>query len=160
MPAAATSSPVSRLQRCAATVVEPMSTAMPKARSWKPGQTPMICDSPCTATVTFQPPLRSACLQFAEHREVAVEAGELPFGVERVLQPPQVARRILHVRFLHLDEVQAHDRVQLDFARIGVLAHDLAVHLAARRHVDDHVALHARRAGEAMSRWQCPCALA
>jgi hypothetical protein len=41
-------------------VVEPMSTASPRAVSCKPGQTPMICFSPCTATVTCQLPVRNA----------------------------------------------------------------------------------------------------
>src|ERR687898_708527 len=77
--------------------------------------------------------LAQRLLEFAQYREVAVDADELPFGGQRILQPPQVARRILHVRLLYLDKVQAHDRIQLNLACIGVLAHDLAVHLAARR---------------------------
>ena len=95
-------------------------------------------------------------LQFAQHRKIAGEPAELPFLLERVHQAPQVAGWILHVRLLHLDVVQADDRVQLDLARIGILAHDLAMDLAAGRNVHDHVALHERRAGKTVTGRQPP----
>ena len=95
-------------------------------------------------------------LQFAQHRKIAGEPGELPFLLERVHQAPQVAGWILHVRLLHFDVVQADDRIQLDLARIGILAHDLAMDLAAGRNVHDHVALHERRAGKTVTGRQPP----
>jgi hypothetical protein len=93
-------------------------------------------------------------LQRAEHVEVAGKILEVPFARERLEQAAEVAGRVVHVRLCDLDVVQAHDGVQLDLARIGILAHDLAVDLAARRNVDDDVALHLRRAGEPMARDQ------
>ena len=141
VPAAATSSPVSRSHRCAATVVEPTSTAMPKALSWKPGHTRDDLRGVVHGDRDFPLALAQRGLQLAEDREVAVEPGELPLALERILQAAQVAGRVVHVGLAHLDVVQAHDRVQLDLARVGVLAHDLAVDLAAGRHVDDDVAL-------------------
>ena len=129
---------------------------MPNALSWKPGHTAMTWDSPCTATVTFHWPLRSTgCNSRSTERSQASPA-ELPFLLERVHQAPQVAGWILHVRLLHFDVVQADDRVQLDLARIGILAHDLAMDLAAGRNVHDHVALHERRAGKTVTGRQPP----
>ena len=52
----------------------------------------------------------------------------------------------MHVRFLHFHVVQLHQRVKLDIARLGSLAHHLAVHLAGLGNVDDHVGLHLRLA--------------
>ncbi len=46
--------------------------------------------------------------------------------------------------------MQAHTRVERDVAILRLLAHDLAVHLAFGRHVDDEVALDERLAAEAM----------
>ncbi len=61
-PAEATTSPLDRSHKWAAMVVEPMlSTASPYADPRSSGHTPMICRlSPCTATVTCQPPARKA----------------------------------------------------------------------------------------------------
>ena len=58
-PAEASTSPVARSQRCPATVVEPMSKAMPYEVSWNPGQTAVRSVSSCTATVTFHSPARN-----------------------------------------------------------------------------------------------------
>ena len=52
------------------------------------------------------------------------------------------------VGLAHLDVVQAHDRIDLDGVGVGLLADDLAVHLALGRHVDDEVAEDARVAAE------------
>ncbi len=59
-PAEATTSPLTRSQRCAAIVVDPTSTARPNACSWNPGHTAMIRDVSCTATVTCHCPARKA----------------------------------------------------------------------------------------------------
>ena len=91
-------------------------------------------------------------LQHLQHGQIAGEILEAPLGFERLEQPAQIARRIVHVRLLHLHVVQAHHRIQLDRARVGLLAHHLAMHLAARGHVDDHVGLDARRARQAPCR--------
>ena len=52
----------------------------------------------------------------------------------------------MHVRLLHLHVVQAHDGIQLDVVLIGILAHDLAMHLAVGRNVDDDVGFDPRGA--------------
>src|SRR5712671_278527 len=88
-------------------------------------------------------------LQRLQHRQITSEILEAPFGFQRLEQPAQIAGRIVHVRLLHLNVVQAYDRIELDHVRVGVLAHHLAVDLTARGHVDDHVALDARRARQA-----------
>src|SRR3546814_6293938 len=49
-PEEATTSPLERLQRWPAMVVVPMSKAMPKLWSWKPGQIAVITWPRCTAT--------------------------------------------------------------------------------------------------------------
>ena len=90
-------------------------------------------------------------LQLLQHADVAGEAGQPPLEVERILQPAQVAGRIVHVGLLHLDVVQAHDRIELDVVRFGGFAHHLPVHLAVGRHVDDEVAQHERRARQPAS---------
>src|SRR5579872_7224575 len=46
----------------------------------------------------------------------------------------------MHVGLAHLDIVQAYDWVDLDWMGFGALAHDLAVHLRIRRHIDDEIA--------------------
>ena len=62
----------------------------------------------------------------------------------------------MHVRFAHLHVVQARDRVEGDLARLGGLAHHLAVHLAVRRHIHHQVALNLRLAGQAPARGERP----
>ena len=79
---------------------------------------------------------------------VAGERRQAPLALERLAQPRQVARRRGEVRLLDLDEIEAHDRVDLDRVRVGLLAHDLAVDLALGRHVDDDVAGHGGGAAE------------
>ena len=86
-PAEASTSPVERSQRWPATVVEPTSKAMPYARSWRPGQTPVIVSPSWTATVTRQSPLAERALQVVEHGRVELEPVELPFALERLAQP-------------------------------------------------------------------------
>jgi hypothetical protein len=71
---------------------------------------------------------------------------EAPFRGQRVEQPAQIARWVVHVRLLDLHVVQAHDGVQLDGPRIGLFAHDLPMHLAARGNVDHDIREHPRRA--------------
>ena len=148
-PADATTSPLVRSHRCAAMVVEPMSTANPKAVSCRPGQTPMICFSPWTATVTCQSPARKRGLQHLQHGQIAGEVLEAPFLFQGIEQPAQIPGRVVHVRLLDLHVMQPHDRIELDRARVGFLAHDLPMDLAARGHVDHHIREHAGGAGQA-----------
>ena len=143
----ASTSPLARSQRCPATVVDPTSNATPSARSRNPGQTAMIVAPSCTATVAVQSPAAERPLQAGQHVVVAREAGERPVALQRLEQPLQVARRVAQVRLADLDVVQPDDRVDLDRVRVGLLAHDLPVQLALRRHVDDQVA-------DARSAWQ------
>ncbi len=64
----------------------------------------------------------------------------------------------MHIGLAHLDVMQARDRIQCDGSRLGLLADDLPVHLAGRRHVHDQVALDARLTGEAVAGRQRPAA--
>src|SRR5688572_12525543 len=74
---------------------------------------------------------------------------QVPFPLERLEQPPEIAARRGELRLLDLDEVQADDGIDGDRARVGLLADDLPVHLALRRDVDDDVLRDERRAAEA-----------
>ncbi len=93
-------------------------------------------------------------LQGLQHRQIAGQIREVPFGFQRLVQPAQIAGWIVHVGLLHLHVVQAYHRIELDDVRVGLLAHHLAMHLAARRHVDDHIGLDARRTRQAPARRQ------
>ena len=73
-------------------------------------------------------------------RKLGVRVRDAPLRVERLLQAAEVAGGIVHVGFGDLDIVQAHDRIDVDRMRLGALAHDLAMNLAFRRHVDDEIA--------------------
>ncbi len=108
----------------------------------------MIVAPSCTATVTVQSPSRSVRCKVREHVRVGVEPGELPVALERLVQALQIAAGVGEVGLADLDVVQPHDRIDLDRVRVGLLAHDLAVHLALGRHVDDEVATDAGVAAE------------
>ena len=73
---------------------------------------------------------------------------QVPLALERLEQPREIAPRRRELRLLDLDEVQADDGIDCDRARVGLLADDLAVDLALRRHVDDDVLRDVRRAAE------------
>ena len=93
----------------------------------------------------------SSAKRLLEHGQdvgVALEPLEAPLALERVSQPAEVARRRGEVWLLDLDVVETHDRLHLDRVGVRLLAHDLAVHLALGRHVDDELTDHARRAAE------------
>jgi hypothetical protein len=51
--------------------------------------------------VTFHAPLRNAACNCLQHAHVAIEAGQAPFEIERVLETTQVAGGIVHVGLLH-----------------------------------------------------------
>ncbi len=106
----------------------------------------------------FPLPLAQRGLQPLQHVQVAAEAGELPLAPQGFLQPLQVAGGVVHVRLAHLDVMQPGHRIQGDGSRLRLLADDLPVHLAGRRHVHHEVALDARLTGEAMSGGQRPAA--
>ena len=72
--------------------------------------------------------------------EVGLEPGQAPLGLERIVQPGEVARRRGELGRGHLDVVEPDDRVDLEVADVDALAHDLAMDLALRRHVDQRVA--------------------
>ncbi len=88
-------------------------------------------------------------LQLLHHQNVASQIGERPLELQRIFQAAQITRRVVHVRLLDFDKVQADQRVEMDVMRLGFFAHHLFVDLAARRHVDHHIALHLRAAGQA-----------
>ena len=130
-------------------VVDPMSTATPKARSRKPGQAAIIERPPWTATVTAPSPREHGCLQGARGRKVHVQAPQAPLAVEGVQDPDQVRGRRGEVGRGSLHVVQPHDGIEVERADLELLADHLAVDLAAGRHVDDGVAGDRGRAGEA-----------
>ena len=86
-----------------------------------------------------------------------VSSPEPHCAAQRLLQPLEVAALAVHVGLLDLDIVQADDRIELDRAHLGALAHDLLVHLAVGRHVDDDVAQELRLAGQPAARRPGPC---
>ena len=83
--------------------------------------------------------------QGADHLQIGRQVGQAPLRCEGVLEARQIARRRGQHRRRHLDVVEAHDRVDLEGPAGQLLAHDLAMHLALRWHVDDHVAAGKRR---------------
>ncbi|MNY35154.1 hypothetical protein D3C86_1695410 [compost metagenome] len=83
----------------------------------------------------------------------------MPLVVEGVLEAAQVGGRHVHVRLLHLDQVQADDRIQLDIQHLRALAHDLAVHLAGWRHIDHRIAQQPGRAAQPATRVEHAAAL-
>ena len=73
-----------------------------------------------------------------------------------LLQTPQIARRLVHVRFGDLDVVEADDRIDLDRMRLRALADHLPVDLAFGRHVDDEIAANPGLASEPPASWKRP----
>src|SRR5579872_6896680 len=88
-------------------------------------------------------------LQAAQDGKIGDRLAKRPLALQSRLQPAQIARRIMHIGLAHLDIVEAHDRIDLDRLRFGALAHDLALNLRIRRHVDDEIAADFRLAAEA-----------
>ena len=88
----------------------------------------------------------------ADDLQVGIEVVEVPLAGERVLEPPEIARRRRQGRRLDLDVVEPDDRVELERALRRILAHDLAVDLALGRDVDDDVAAHLGQAPESALR--------
>ena len=62
----------------------------------------------------------------------------------------------MHVGLCDLDVVQPHDGVDLDRMGLGALAHDLPMHLAFRRHVDDEITTQPSLAAEPAAGFQRP----
>ncbi len=106
------------------------------------------------ATVTVQLPSRSACLQRLQDGEIGGRLGNSPLFCERVLEAAEVAGGVAHVRLADLDGMQPHHGIDNDRMLFRAFPHDLAVHLAFRRHVDDEVAANLRLAAEASARWK------
>ena len=92
--------------------------------------------------------LAKGLLQARERREIGMRIRDAPLFGERLLQAAKVARRVLHVRLADFDIVQPDDRIDVDRVLLGALAHDLAVDLALRRHVDDELAANLGLAAE------------
>ena len=76
---------------------------------------------------------------------------ELPFALQSIAQPPQVAGGVVHVRLPDLHIVQVDCRHDLNVAGVHVLAHDLAVHLAVGGHVNHAIPQELGRAAQAPS---------
>ena len=98
-------------------------------------------------------------LQAAQHRQARLGFVEAPLRGERLLQPAEVAGGVVHVGLGDLDIMQPHHRIDVDRMGLGALAHDLAVHLALGRHVDDEIAARcapgSRAGGPAAARRAC-----
>ena len=114
----------------------------------------MHCDGHLPVAVTQHP------LQPGQNDRIAIQFGKLPFPVERIVQTLQVAGRFTQIRSLHLDVMQAHAGIERDVAVFGFLAHDLTVHLALGRDVDDQVTPDQRLAAQAVVLLQRFAALA
>ena len=87
-------------------------------------------------------------LQPGQHDRIDVEPREVPIALEGGEQTLEIAAGRRERRLLHLDVVQPHDRVDVDRVGVGLLAHDLAVDLRLRGHVDHQVAADLRVASE------------
>ena len=72
----------------------------------------------------------------------------LPLLRQRAIDALEIGGGLVHVGLLHFEIVEAGDRIDLDGARLGALAHHLLVHLAFGRHVDDDIAQELRLAGQ------------
>ena len=71
--------------------------------------------------------LAQRLLQALDDPQVAYRGPVRPHcSRERLLQPLEVAGRIVHVGLGHLDIVEPDHRIELDVAHLGALAHDLA----------------------------------
>ena len=97
----------------------------------------------------FPAPGAQSRLQFLQHRQVGRKIGQLPLALQRVVHPAKIPRRIVHIGLLHLHIMQTDNGMQLDRTHIRFLAHDLAMHLAGGRHVDDNIGQYLCRAGQA-----------
>ena len=50
-------------------------------------------------------------LQLLQHDDIAGQIGQPPLELQRVFQPAQIAAGVVHIGLLHLDIVQANQRV-------------------------------------------------
>ena len=80
-------------------------------------------------------------LQPLQHRQVGTVDSQIPLLLQGLLQPLQIAGRVVHVGFFDLDIMQADDGIDFDIAHFRALADDLFVNLAVRRDVDDQIAV-------------------
>ena len=151
-PAEASTSPVSRSHRCPATVVEPMSNAIPYARSCRPGpdrgdRRPVVHGDGDRAGSLG----RARAAAPAEHAGSASSSSSSHSRASASRSRRRSPAATAELGSGDLDVVEAHDRVDLDRVRVGLLADDLAVELALGRDVDDEVTGDAGRAAEAAS---------
>ena len=92
--------------------------------------------------------LAERALEALQDMEVTGEIVEAPLLPQRVRQSLEVAAWRVHVGLGDLDVVQTDRGIDGEVAGLGALAHDLLVHLALGRHVDDEVAPDVRRAAQ------------
>ena len=104
----------------------------------------------------FPVPGAQSLLQPGERRKVGGRVRQAPLLAKSLLQTPQIARRLVHVRFGDLDVVEADDRIDLDRMRLRALADHLPVDLAFGRHVDDEIAANPGLASEPPASWKRP----
>ncbi len=93
-------------------------------------------------------------LQLRQQGQGRLDRSDLPLLAERPVQPFQIARGLVHVRFCDLDIVEPGRRIHGDGALGGVLADDLAVDLALGGDVEHHVAADLGLAAEAAAGFQ------
>ena len=79
-----------------------------------------------------------------------------PLLLERAHQPLGVAGRMMHVRFGDGDEPESGRHIQYQRSVVRRLAHDLPMHLALRRHIDDDVGQRSGLASEAPAVGEAP----
>ena len=86
-------------------------------------------------------PLAQDRLHPLQDAEIRRDVFKPPLIVQRRLQALKIPGWIVHVRLGHLNIIKLGGGVQNNIAGLGALAHDLLVHLAFGRHVNDHVPL-------------------
>ena len=78
----------------------------------------------------------------------------VPLGVERGGQTLEIAGGVVHVGRRHSNEQKPGGRIHLDDIFGGCLPHDLPMHLAVRRHVQNRISQDLGLASQAPARRQ------
>tara|TARA_B100001079_G_C16319317_1_gene473892 strand:+ start:571 stop:870 length:300 start_codon:yes stop_codon:yes gene_type:complete len=86
--------------------------------------------------------------------QITPEVCQTPLEFEFLADALQVTGWIMHVRFRHLDKVQAYQRVNFDIMDLGPLAHDLLVHLAVWWDIDHDIAKYPGRTTQSSARFK------
>ena len=83
--------------------------------------------------------LAQRLLQTAQHGEIGHSRIDIPLRFQRLNQAGEIGGRAINIGLGHFDKIEPHDRFERNRPRLGLFAHNLAMHLAFRRHVDDDI---------------------